>query len=77
LVGNNGEQIKKKIISILSLHPEGLTLQNLSDMTGVHRQTVIKYAFELKGAGIVHRREVGPVTLYYLEKFVKNFGGRS
>jgi DNA-binding transcriptional ArsR family regulator len=59
-------------LSILRRHPEGLTIRSLSEITGVHRQTVTKYVFELKGAGIIHRRRVGSATLLYLNKFFKN-----
>ena len=62
------EKIKSSIISILKNHPEGLTVKDLSDMTKLHRQTVTKYIFELKGAGILLRRPVGSATLHYLIK---------
>ena len=73
----NGKNIKGEIIKILETHPEGLTVQTLSDRIGVSRHTVIKYIFELKGSGIIYRRRVGSATLHYLksllEKFHKNF----
>jgi predicted transcriptional regulator len=75
----NGKNIKEEIIRILETHPEGLTVQNLSDWIGVSRHTVIKYIFELKGSGIIYRRRVGSATLHYLisllKKFNKNFEG--
>jgi len=73
----NGKNIKEEIIRILETHPEGLTVQTLSDRIGVSRHTIIKYIFELKGSGIIYRRRVGSATLHYLksllEKFHKNF----
>jgi predicted transcriptional regulator len=73
----NGKDIKNEIIRILEIHPEGVTLQTLSDSIGVSRQTIIKYIFELKGSGIIYRRRVGSATLHYLksllEKYHKNF----
>ena len=73
----NGKNVKEEIVRILETHPEGLTIQNLSDWIGVSRHTVIKYVFELKGSGIIYRRRVGSATLHYLrsllEKFNKNF----
>ena len=73
----NGKDLKQQIIKILETHPEGLTVQALSDRIGVSRQTVIKYIFELKGSGIIYRRRVGSATLHYLRsilaKFNKNF----
>ena len=74
-MNTNGERLKKQTLSILKTHPEGLTIHSLSEIIGVHRQTITKYIFELKGAGVVHRRRVGSATLHYLkEKYLKNFG---
>jgi DNA-binding transcriptional ArsR family regulator len=71
-MNDNSERYKRMMLSILRSHPEGLTIRSLSEMIGLHRQTITKYIFELKGAGIVHRRKVGSATLNYLNKFSKN-----
>ena len=68
----NGERIKRETISILKKHPEGLTIQELSDMMRLHRQTITKYIMWLAGAGLVRRRRVGSATLHYLKKYSKN-----
>ena len=73
-MNTNGERLKKQTLSILKTHPEGLTIRSLSEIIGVHRQTITKYVLELKGAGIVHRRKVGSATLHYLkDHYPKNF----
>ena len=69
----NGKDIKQEIIRILETHPEGLTVQALSDRIGVSRQTVIKYIFELKGSGVIYRRRVGSATLHYLRSILAKF----
>jgi len=74
MTNDNGKKLKKRLIQVLESHPEGLTIQCLSDILGVHRQTVTKHLFWLDGAKIVHRRKVGSATLHYLKKFVRNFG---
>jgi len=75
-MNNNGERLKQITLSILKNHPEGLTIRSLSDITGMHRQTITKYILELKGAGKVYRRRVGSATLHYLkEKYVGQFEG--
>ena len=71
---SNGEQIKERILNVLKRHPEGLTIDSLSEMVGAHRQTITKYIFWLDGAGLIHRRRVGSATLHYLKKFIVNFG---
>ena len=69
----DGKDVKQEIIRILETHPEGLTLQALSDKIGVSRQTVIKYVFELKGSGVIYRRRVGSATLHYLRSILAKF----
>jgi DNA-binding transcriptional ArsR family regulator len=68
MMNNNGERVKRITLSILKGHPEGLTIRSLSDITGMHRQTITKYILELKGSGIVYRRRVGSATLHYLKE---------
>jgi DNA-binding transcriptional ArsR family regulator len=67
-MNDNSEQIKRTALNILRSHPEGLTIRSLSEIIGVHRQTVTKYIFELKGSGIIYRRRVGSATLLYLKE---------
>lgn len=67
-MNDNGERLKRMTLSILKRHPEGLTIRTLSEMIGVHRQTITKYVLELKGAGIVYRRRIGPAILHYLKE---------
>jgi predicted transcriptional regulator len=69
----NEKNVKEEIVRILKTHPEGLTVQALSDMIGVSRHTIIKYIFELKGSGIVYRRRVGSATLHYLKSILEKF----
>jgi len=72
VTNTNAEKIKEKIIEILEKHLEGLTIQDLSEIIGVHRQTITKYILVLEALGIVYRRSVGSATLHYLkEKWVK------
>ena len=74
-MNSNGEKLKRQTLSILKTHPEGLTIRALSEIIGVHRQTITKYVMELKGAGIVHRRRVGAATLHYLkDQYSEIFG---
>ena len=64
------KNVKEEIIRILETHPEGLTVQTLSNQIGVSRQTIIKYVFELKGSGVIYRRRVGSATLHYLRSIL-------
>jgi DNA-binding IclR family transcriptional regulator len=65
---NDGEKVKQKILALLEKHPEGLTIADVSRALGLHRQTVTKYIFELKGADALRQRQVGPALLHYPTK---------
>ncbi len=63
---------KKLIVETLKKHPEGLTLQKISDLTKMSRLTATKYVHELMGEGILYQRHVGMAKLCYLkERFVQ------
>ena len=58
---------RERIIEVLRTHPEGLTLQKLSELVKMSRLTTTKYVHELIGAGIVYQRKVGVAKLCYLK----------
>ena len=68
MINVNSEKTKEKIKETLKLHPEGLTIQNLSDILKLHRQTVAKYVLVLEAAGELVIRRIGSVTLCYLKE---------
>ena len=63
----NGGSPRDVIIDILKKHPEGLTITAISELTKLHRHTVTKYMYELRGADIIQEREIGPARLCYLK----------
>lgn len=64
--------IKEKILTILKKNPEGLTTIRIARLIGVHRNTIPRYLYELKGEEKIRIREIGSAKLFYLnEKFVK------
>ena len=72
----NGKETKEKIMDLLYERPLGLTIQDVAEAIGVHRQTVAKYILVLEAEGRVHRRVVGSATLHYpKEVFEKSVGG--
>lgn len=62
----NGGSPRELIIRVLRKHPEGLTITAISELTKLHRHTVTKYLYELRGAGVINEREIGPAKLCYL-----------
>ncbi len=59
---------RQKIIKSLKEHPEGLTILNIAENTGINRITVSKYIFGLVSEKLVFQRRVGPAKLCYLKK---------
>jgi Holliday junction resolvase len=64
-------EIKDKIFKTLSKHPEGLTFTQIAVEMRMHRHTVTKYIYELKGEGIVFVRDLKTLKLCYLKKHFK------
>jgi len=58
--------LKKRILSILRENPEGLTMLNIAKLVGVHRNTIARYLYEMKGEESVVIRQIGPAKLFYL-----------
>ena len=53
-----------KIEGLLKDNPQGLTIQELSDQTGLHRTTVKNILSNLEGAGKITVREVGQAKIH-------------
>lgn len=62
------KDVRKLIIDLLRKHPEGLTIQQISNELGYSRITIAKYLHELLGAEIVTQRKVGKAKLCYLKQ---------
>lgn len=62
--------ILENIRKLLKKHPEGLTLSDIGQKIGVHRNSVSKYLDVLLTAGAVQLRAIGRAKLYTLAKKV-------
>lgn len=60
--------IKDRVTSLLSSHREGLTFSQIAVEIGIHRNTISKYIYELKGEGKVFIRDFKTIKLCYLKK---------
>jgi len=58
--------VSKKIVKLLSKHPEGLTFAQISRQIGMHRNTITKYIYELSGAGVIQIRDLKTLKLCYI-----------
>ena len=63
---------KDTIQKVIDVHPEGLTIQKVSDLVGMSRLTATKYIHELIGEGRIYERRIGAArVLYSKERFMK------
>ena len=63
---------KERILEKLKKHPEGLTIQKISELVGMSRITATKYIHELIGEGKIYQRKIGVAKLCYVkERFVE------
>ncbi len=65
-MNGKGVENRRTILSLLKNHPEGLTITSIASLSKLHRHTVTKYMYELRGADMVVERVIGPAKLFYL-----------
>jgi response regulator of citrate/malate metabolism len=68
----NGKETKERIMSLLNKRPVGLTIRDIAQAIGAHRQTVAKYVLVLEAEGRIHRRVVGSASLHYPKEAFDN-----
>jgi DNA-binding transcriptional regulator YhcF (GntR family) len=65
---NNKIDYKAKILTKLEDSASGLTIIELANKTGIHRNTVSKYLLSLETDGLVKKKEIGAARLYVSTK---------
>jgi DNA-binding IclR family transcriptional regulator len=58
---------KERIVENLKRHPEGLTILDIAEKTGINRVTVSKYVLVLMAEGLMTQRKIGTAKLCYLK----------
>jgi response regulator of citrate/malate metabolism len=61
------KEIKDRIMDSLKENPRGLTISDISNMTGISRLTVAKYIYGLIAENKVELRSIGPAKLCCLK----------
>jgi DNA-binding transcriptional ArsR family regulator len=59
---------KNKILDILDDFPSGLTITDISEKTGAHRNTVSTHLRSLDNEGLVSKKEIGSAHLYFSKR---------
>jgi methanogenic corrinoid protein MtbC1 len=74
------DEVKRKIIDVLQNAGTGLSGIELADKTGLNRMTITKYLDVMHALGLVKKKKVGTVNVWFLEtgiadiEFPVNFG---
>jgi predicted transcriptional regulator len=58
--------VKQMVIDVLKKHPEGLIINELSEILGIRRHTLIKYIYQLVGEQSIYQRKIGSAKLCFL-----------
>lgn len=61
------EEVKRKIIYNLQMNDTGLSGVELADKTGINRMTITKYLNILSTIGLIRKKKLGSVNMWYLE----------
>jgi predicted transcriptional regulator len=67
------EEVKRKIIDVLQSNGMGLSGVELSNETGINRITITKYLDILHTIGLIKKKKVGSVNVWFLETGVTDF----
>ena len=54
-----------RVLQEIKKHPEGLTILDIAEKTGINRVTVSKYVLVLSAEGKIVQRKVGTAKLCY------------
>ena len=65
---NSKIDYKAKILTKLEDSTSGLTIIEIANKTGIHRNTVSKYLLSLESDGLVKKKEIGAARLYISTK---------
>lgn len=55
--------VRERIIEVLKISPQGLTILEISNLIGMNRTTISKYVYGLISENVVYQRKIGPAKL--------------
>lgn len=67
LIGLSQNDLRKNIIEILRKHSEGLNINQISRISGIHRHTIRKYIADLAREKIVFEKKEGTSRIFFLK----------
>jgi predicted transcriptional regulator len=67
------DEVKRKIINVLQINKTGLSGIELAGKTGINRMTITKYLNVLSTIGLIKKKKLGSVNVWFLEDGVIDF----
>jgi predicted transcriptional regulator len=61
------EEVKRKIFGLLENQMTGMSGVELADKTGINRMTITKYLNLLYSIGLIRKKKIGTVNVWFLE----------
>ncbi|MEM2922958.1 MAG: HTH domain-containing protein [Candidatus Nitrosocaldus sp.] len=61
------EEVKQRIVDVLRQSDSGLSGIEIAERTGINRVTITKYLNILETMGIIKRKSMGPVNVWYIQ----------
>ncbi|MDH3361669.1 MAG: B12-binding domain-containing protein [Nitrosopumilus sp.] len=71
--GYSTEEIRRKLISSLDGHSDGMSGVEISERIGVNRITMAKYLKVFAAEGLLRQKNIGNITLWFLESGQESF----
>jgi len=65
---NKNNNYKIRILKLLEETPFGLTIKEISDETGFHRNTVSKYVEILEGTDLIAKKQISAAKVFFSKK---------
>jgi len=71
--GYQAQEIKEKLVDVLSGSKTGLSGVELSEKLGLNRVTMTKYLKIFAAEDLIRQKNVGNVTLWYVDEGIEQF----
>ena len=71
--GYDSEQVKQRLVDLLNESKTGLSGVEISEKLGINRVTMTKYLNIFSAEGLIRQKNVGNVTLWFVEEGTEQF----
>ena len=71
--GYQADEVKQKLVDLLNESKTGLSGVEISEKLGINRVTMTKYLKVFSAEGLIRQKEIGNVTLWFVEEGAEQF----